>query len=109
MRFVMKKIFVAFSLAISVIPSVWANEELARTLDCFLCHEIDRKKVGPAFQDVAARYRYYGDPNAAKWLAQTIRTGGRYNWGGISMPGHPEVSEADARSLAEWILSLKTQ
>jgi cytochrome c len=99
----------ALMLAPQVAPTAWASEELATKHDCFQCHDIEHKKVGPAFRDVAARYRYYGDPNAPLWLAKAIRGGTRYTWGGISMPGHPSVNEADAKTLAEWILSLPVE
>lgn len=104
-----KVLWVATMLALLGAPGVWASEELAAKHDCFACHDLDHKRVGPAFRDVAARYRYYGDPNAAAWLAKAIRGGTRYTWGGISMPSHPSVNEADAKTLADWILSLPVE
>lgn len=78
---------------------------LAKKSNCLTCHAIDRKVVGPAWKDVAAKYR--GDAGAEERLANVIAKGGRGNWGGMAMPANPQVSEADRRSLARFVLSLK--
>lgn len=78
---------------------------LAKKSNCLTCHAIDKKVVGPAWKDVAAKYR--GDAGAEERLANVIAKGGRGNWGGMAMPANPQVSEADRRSLARFVLSLK--
>lgn len=78
---------------------------LAKKSNCLTCHAIDKKVVGPAWKDVAAKYR--GDAGAEARLANVIAKGGRGNWGGMAMPANPQVSEADRRSLARFVLSLK--
>jgi cytochrome c len=78
-------------------------QQLARSSACFGCHAVERKRVGPALADVAARYR--NDPKAADWLAKKIRQGGAGVWGQLPMPAHPAMSDSDARLLADWVLA----
>ena len=82
-----------------------ASPELAKDRNCLACHAVDRRVLGPAWKDVAARYR--GRPEMAPFLAAKIRQGGTGAWGVLVMPANPKVSEAEARQLAQWILSLK--
>ena len=79
-----------------------ANKALAEKHGCLGCHAAATKLVGPAYQDVAAKYAGDADANAA--LAQSIRNGGVGKWGEIPMPPQKQVSEADAKKLARWIL-----
>jgi cytochrome c len=85
--------------------SAFANEELFKRSNCMACHTIDQKRVGPPLKEVAAKYS--GDSGAADRLARKIREGGGGVWGEMPMPPQPQVSEADAKVLAEYILSLK--
>lgn len=78
---------------------------LAQSRSCLGCHALDRKVVGPAFKDVAAKYA--GDPTAEARLAAKIRNGGAGVWGPVPMPGNGQVSEAEATQLAAWVLSQK--
>ncbi len=82
-----------------------ANPELARARLCLGCHAIDRKQVGPAFKDVAARYA--GQPGAAGKLAEKIVHGGSGAWGVVPMPANTRVSPEEAKQLANWVLQLK--
>ena len=69
------------------------------------CHQIDKRKYGPNFKEIAAKY---GDrKNAADLLAKKIRSGGTGVWGPDVMPPQPQVSAAEARALAQYVLSLK--
>ncbi len=77
---------------------------LADKKGCFACHDIDRKKVGPAYVDVAKKYA--GKENAVDELVKSITKGSMGKWGSIPMTPQP-VTEEEARKLAEWILSLK--
>lgn len=79
-----------------------ADLALARTKNCMSCHTVERKVIGPAFKDIAVRYK--DQKGAADLLAQKISKGGSGVWGAVPMPANTQVSEADARKLALWIL-----
>lgn len=79
--------------------------QLVKKSSCLGCHAVDKKKVGPAFRDVAAKYR--GDAGAEAHLVNVIGKGGRGVWGVMAMPPNPQVSEADRKILARFVLSLK--
>ncbi|MDD3883960.1 MAG: c-type cytochrome [Gallionella sp.] len=78
---------------------------LAKKNGCLACHAIDKKVFGPAWRDVAAKYR--GDSGAEARLAEKIAKGGAGAWGNMPMPANPKISEAERRSLAKFVLSLK--
>ncbi|HCI13949.1 MAG TPA: cytochrome C biogenesis protein CcsA [Gallionellaceae bacterium] len=78
---------------------------LAKKSGCLVCHAIDKKVVGPAWKDVAAKYR--GDAGAEARMMDKIAKGGSGVWGAIMMPANPKISEADRRALARFVLSLK--
>lgn len=82
-----------------------ANPELARAKNCLNCHGLDRKIVGPAFKDVAARYA--GKPEAAAMLAQKIVKGGGGAWGPVPMAANPQLTADEAKRLAAWVLGMK--
>lgn len=90
-------------------PKPAAGLDSAKRLGCLACHGVDAKGVGPTFRDVAARYRGDGSPShapdvEARLLAK-VKTGGSGVWGPVPMPGQPQVAEADARAVIQWILS----
>ncbi|MCQ9329205.1 c-type cytochrome [Pelistega suis] len=74
---------------------------LANSKACMACHNVDNKIIGPAFKEVAAKYA--GD---AATIAASIKNGSTGKWGPVPMPANP-VSEEEAKTLADWILSLK--
>jgi cytochrome c len=76
--------------------------DLARRKACLSCHGVDRKIVGPAFTEVAARYK--GDAGAEARMLEKLRRGGGGAWGPIPMPPNPDLPEADARALVQWVL-----
>ena len=76
-------------------------KQVAQANACMGCHAVDRKLVGPAYKDVAAKYK--GGDVAA--LAASIKAGGAGKWGPIPMPAQARLSEADAKLLAEWIMA----
>lgn len=80
-----------------------ADLALATSKNCMACHNIDKKVVGPAYKDVAAKYR--GDKTAPARLATKVMEGGGGVWGVVKMPSNPQVREAEARKLVAWILS----
>ena len=69
------------------------------------CHAIDKKLVGPSYKDVAAKYK--DDKGAVDKLASKIRAGGVGVWGQVPMPANTQVSEAEAKTFASWVLSQK--
>ncbi|KVM63639.1 c-type cytochrome [Burkholderia ubonensis] len=77
--------------------------KVARGNACMGCHAVDRKLVGPSFKDIAARYK--GDPQAVAKLSKKVKEGGSGVWGAIPMPAHPRMSDADVRSVVEWVLA----
>ncbi len=91
--------------ALLMVGTAQANADLAKSSGCMNCHTVDKKLVGPAYKDVAAKYK--GDPAAADKLAVKIQKGSQGVWGPIPMPPNAKVSDADAKALAQWILSLK--
>jgi cytochrome c len=103
----MKKHFVtlaALGLALAAAPAA-ANEELAKKSACTTCHAIDKKTVGPAYKDVAAKYR--GNAGAEKMLIEKVKNGGVGTWGQIPMPPNAGVKDEDVTTLVKWVLSLK--
>lgn len=81
-----------------------AGVELAQRSVCLACHQVDSKRVGPSFRDIALRYS--ANENAAAYLARSIREGSRGLWGAIPMPAQRHVDPATALLLGEWIMSL---
>jgi cytochrome c len=77
--------------------------KVARSNACMGCHAVDRKLVGPSFKDIAARYK--SDPQAVAKLSKKVKDGGSGVWGAIPMPAHPRLSDADLRSVVEWVLA----
>lgn len=69
---------------------------------CTACHALDKKVVGPAFKEVAAKYA--NQPGAAAVVAQNIRAGGAGKWGQVPMPAYATLTTEDLQSLAGWIL-----
>jgi cytochrome c len=81
-----------------------ADEALAKAKNCMSCHAIDKRLVGPAYKDVAAKYK--GDAGAVDKLAAKIKAGGKGVWGEIPMPPN-NVTPDEAKKLATWVLSQK--
>jgi cytochrome c len=84
---------------------VFADAELFKKSNCMACHAVDQKRFGPSLKDVAAKYS--GDSGAVEKLAKKIKSGGSGVWGQMPMPPQPQVSDADAKALAEYVLSTK--
>ena len=80
-------------------------EKLLGANGCTACHNVDKKVIGPAFRDVAAKYA--GDSAAPARLAAKIRAGGQGAWGNVPMPPNPGLTEKDAQALAGWVLQQK--
>ena len=95
----------ATAATMTVAAPAFADQALATTKNCMACHAVDKKLVGPAYKDVAAKYA--ADKTAADKLAAKILKGGSGVWGAVPMPANAQVNEAEAKKLAAWVLSLK--
>ena len=79
---------------------------LAKKSNCTTCHAVDKKMVGPAFKDIAAKYQNEKDAQAT--LERKVRSGGSGSWGKMPMPATAKsVSDEDIKSIVQWVLSLK--
>ena len=92
-------------LAIAAASPAFASLELAQKKNCLACHSVDKKVVGPAYKDVAAKYA--GQKDAAAKLADKIMKGGSGVWGQVPMPANAAVPDADVHTLVKWVLSIK--
>ena len=82
-----------------------AAEALAQKSGCLACHSVQNKVVGPAYKDVAAKYK--GDKGAEARLIAKVKAGGSGVWGPIPMPPNsPHVKDEDIKTLVQWVLSL---
>ncbi len=93
------------TLALSTTAAAQDAAKLAQEKACLACHAIDKKVVGPAYKEVAAKYK--ADKNAEVNLAKKIRAGGVGVWGQVPMPPNTTVNEKEAVILAKWVLSQK--
>jgi cytochrome c len=82
-----------------------ASADLAKAKNCTACHAVDKKLIGPAYKDVAAKYA--NDKDAVAKLTKKVREGGSGVWGQIPMPANPQVSADEATTLVKWVLSHK--
>ncbi|MEO8527375.1 MAG: c-type cytochrome [Caldimonas sp.] len=98
-------VFAPFVIICMAAAPAWASPELAQKKNCMACHAVGQKVIGPAYKDVAAKYA--GQPDAVARLSQKVIKGGTGVWGVAVMPANPQVSEAEARQLVQWILTLK--
>lgn len=81
-----------------------AGEALAKSSGCLACHTVDKKLVGPSYQEIAERYR---KDRAEARLIQKVKAGGKGVWGDIPMPPNAHVKDADIKTIVQWILSIK--
>jgi cytochrome c len=72
---------------------------------CSACHAIDKKVVGPSYQEVATKYK--GDAKAPAALFEKVKKGGSGVWGQVPMPPNPQVPDADLKKIIADILALK--
>ena len=98
----------AIALAVTAVAPAFADLALAKDKQCLNCHSVEKKVLGPAFKDVAAKYA--GDKSAVDKLANRILKGapaGTTVWGISPMPANLQVNEAEAKKLAAWVMTLK--
>ncbi len=99
----MKLTPIVLAAAVLVSTPAFASKDIASKNACMACHAVDRKMVGPSFQDVAKKYKDQKDAEAI--LAGSIKKGGAGKWGPVPMPAQPGLGEADAKTLAAWVLA----
>lgn len=80
-----------------------AGLDLARKNACMSCHAEDKKIVGPAYKEVAAKYK--GDKTAEAKLIKKVKEGGSGVWGPVPMPPNPQVKDEDVKTLVRWVLA----
>jgi cytochrome c len=92
--------------ALAAAPARAQNvDELLKKHACLACHAVDKKLVGPAYKEVAAKYRAQKD--AQKLLAEKVKKGGVGVWGQVPMPPNAGVPDADLNAMVKWILAQK--
>lgn len=93
--------------ALATATSAKASEEIVKKARCVACHTVDAKRVGPAYKDVATKYR--GDNSAPDKLFAKVRAGGSGNWGEVPMMpnGTDKISDDDLKAAIKWILALQ--
>jgi cytochrome c len=82
-----------------------ANPDLAAKSACTACHAMDKKQIGPAFQEIAAKYA--GDKDAEAKLVKKVKEGGSGVWGPMAMPPNAAVKDEDIKTLVKWVLAQK--
>ena len=103
------KIAFVVSLAVVALASLGtaahADQALATAKNCMTCHAVDKKVVGPGYKEIATKYA--GQKDAVDKLAGKILKGGAGVFGVVPMPANTQVTEAEAKKLAAWVLSMK--
>ena len=92
----------AASLVLAAAPAA-ASPELAKKHNCTACHQVDKKLIGPAYADVAMKYK--GQKDAAQKLADKVKKGSTGVWGNVPMPPNAAVPDADIKTLVAWVLA----
>ena len=82
-----------------------SGEALAKASGCFACHMVEKKVIGPAYKDIADKYR--GNKAAEADLVKKVKGGSKGVWGDIQMPANAHVKDEDIRAIVQWILSIK--
>ena len=95
----------AVALGLAAVSPAMASEEIIKKARCVACHAVDQKRVGPAYKDVAKKFA--GQKDAVDMLAEKIMKGSQGVWGPVPMPANTQVSAAEAKELATWVMSLK--
>jgi cytochrome c len=95
-------IIAALGVAFTAAPAM-ANLELATKSACTACHQVDKKLVGPAYQEVAAKYK--GNAKAEALLIDKVKKGGVGVWGQVPMPPNVNVKDDDIKTLVKWVLA----
>ena len=97
-------VLATLALTLAAAPAL-ANLELATKSGCTACHAVDKKVVGPAYKEVAAKYK--GDAKAEAMLIEKVKKGGVGVWGQVPMPPNAHVNDEDIKTIVKWVLSQK--
>jgi cytochrome c len=100
----LKVVLAAGLLTLGTAAMAADGQALAQKGGCLACHSVDKKVIGPAYKDVAAKYK--GQADAEAKLAAKVRKGGAGVWGTMPMPAQAAVSDGDLHTIIKWILSL---
>ena len=107
----MKSVFAVCAVAAMALPATAAAaadaaraEALAKKHNCLQCHALDKKILGPAYKEVAKKYK--GRKDAQALLAKNVRGGAKGTWGVVPMPPNDKLTAAEAALLVEWILAM---
>jgi len=103
----MKALMIAVAAAGSMMIAgqAAADQALAQKSGCMACHSVDKKVLGPAYKDVAAKYK--GQADAEAKLVDKVKKGGSGVWGPIPMPANsPQVKDEDIKKIVHWILAM---
>ena len=104
MKHILFSVLLSTTAVLATAPA-FADQALATSKNCMACHAVDKKLVGPAYKDVAAKYK--NDKTAVDKLAAKVIAGGGGVWGAVPMPANPQVNDAEAKKLVAWVLSTK--
>ena len=100
-----KWLMIPVAATILVSGSAFADLDLAKKSGCLACHSVEKKIVGPAWKDVAKKYK--GDAGAKAALVGKVKKGGKGTWGPAPMPPYsPRVSDANIGKLVDFVLGL---
>ena len=99
-----KIVLMAAVAGVLAAPVAQADEALLKKHNCTACHQTDKKVVGPAYKDVAKKYK--GQKDIAVKLAEKVKKGGQGVWGPVPMPPNAQVPDADIKKMVDYILSL---
>ena len=102
----LKYLMTATTISIGLLTTAGAqaDQALAQAKGCMACHQVEIKVVGPAYKDIAAKYK--GDAGAPDMLAAKVKSGGMGTWGQIPMPPQTTASDDEIKTLVAWVLSL---
>jgi len=100
----MKNNWLLLLAGLAIVPVAQAAEDLAKAKNCMTCHSLQKKIVGPSYQEIAAKRA--GEKGAVDLLAGKIKNGSKDEWGKVPMPAN-QVSDDEAKALAKWVLTIK--
>ncbi len=98
----MKSVLISALVATGLVAAApaFANKDLATKSGCMACHAIDKKLVGPSYQDVAKKYKASDEAT----LVGKVKAGGKGVWGQIPMPPNAKITDDEAKTLVKWVL-----
>jgi cytochrome c len=101
-EFHMKSVLISALVATGLVAAApaFANKDLATKSGCMACHAVDKKLVGPSYQDVAKKYKASDEAT----LVAKVKTGGKGVWGQIPMPPNAKLTDDEAKTLVKWVL-----